>query len=89
MEMVLSTLALFLVGTWLVAVLQIWRGPTAPDRMLAPQLLGTTGIAVLLLVADAWREPALRDVALVLALLALLTSLSFAARWLGRGEASP
>jgi multicomponent Na+:H+ antiporter subunit F len=86
---VLSAFALFLLATSLAGVVRVWRGPTAPDRMLAPQLLGTTGIAVLLLAADAWAEPALRDVALVLALLALLTSLSFAARWLGRGEASP
>jgi len=89
MTTVLSAIALFLFATSLAGLVRVWRGPTAPDRMLAPQLLGTTGIAVLLLAADAWGEPALRDVALVLALLALLTSLSFAARWLGRAEGPP
>jgi multicomponent Na+:H+ antiporter subunit F len=85
---VLSSVALFLLANFAAGVVQVWRGPTAPDRMIAPQLLVTTGIAVLLLLADAWRTAALRDVALVLALLALLVSLAFAARWLGRVEGS-
>lgn len=38
------------------------------------QLFGTAGTAVLLVLADAGQQPALRDVALLLALLAAIAS---------------
>ena len=44
---------------------------------MAAQLLGTGGIAVLLLLAKATEAPALTDVALVLALLAAFVSVAF------------
>ncbi len=70
-------LAAFLVvnvgaGLWRVA-----RGPTPADRMLAAQLFGSTGVAVLLLLAEAADAPALRDVALVFALLAVVAGIAF------------
>jgi multicomponent Na+:H+ antiporter subunit F len=48
--------------------------------MLAAQLFGTTGVAILLLLADAMGIPALRDVALVFALLAAMASVAFVKR---------
>ena len=45
--------------------------------MLAAQLFGTTGVGILLLLAEAWQQPALRDVALIFALLAVLTVVAF------------
>lgn len=70
-------LAAFLVinvgaGLWRVA-----RGPTPADRMLAAQLFGSTGVAVLLLLAEAKAAPALRDVALVFSLLAVVVGTAF------------
>jgi multicomponent Na+:H+ antiporter subunit F len=47
--------------------------------MLAAQLFGTTSAAILLLLAEALGLPALRDVALVLALLAVIAVIAFTA----------
>lgn len=73
-------LILFLLLTLVAGLWRIRRGPTAADRMLAAQLFGTTATAVLLLLAEVSGEPALRDVALVLALLAAITVTAFTHR---------
>ncbi len=56
---------------------QALRGPTRGDRMLVIQLLGTGAVAVLILMAEATNDPALVDIALVLALLAAITIVAF------------
>jgi multicomponent Na+:H+ antiporter subunit F len=56
---------------------QVLRGPTPGDRMLASQLFGTTAVAILLLFAEARRNAALVDLALVFALLAAVTAVAF------------
>jgi multicomponent Na+:H+ antiporter subunit F len=48
--------------------------------MLAAQLFGTTAAAILLLLAELSAAPALRDAALVLALLAAVTVTAFTRR---------
>jgi multicomponent Na+:H+ antiporter subunit F len=73
-------LAVFLLLTVIVGLVRILRGPTRPDRMLAAQLLGTTGVGVLLLLSHAWHAPVLLDVALVFALLAAVTAIAFVRR---------
>ena len=75
-----STLALFLLLNLVAGLARVWRGPTPADRMLAAQLFGTTGVAILLLQAEASSVPALRDVALALALLATLATVVFVRR---------
>jgi multicomponent Na+:H+ antiporter subunit F len=59
-----------------LGLVRILRGPTHADRMMAAQLLGTGGIAVLLLAAGSGL-PAAADVALILALLAAFASVAF------------
>jgi len=87
---VLSVFALFLGANLVAGLWRVVRGPTAADRLLGPQLFGTTGIALLLLLAEALGAPSLRDVALVLAVLALLTAAAFALRaWKPRPEGEP
>jgi multicomponent Na+:H+ antiporter subunit F len=66
----LLALALFLVLNILAGLVRALRGPTPADRILASTLLGTTGAATLLLLAEATASPALRDVALVFVLVA-------------------
>jgi multicomponent Na+:H+ antiporter subunit F len=66
---------LAMVGIGLIRVL---RGPGDADRTMAVQLLGTGGVAILLLKGVAQGEPALFDVALTLALLAAFTSVALA-----------
>lgn len=72
-----SALALFLVLNIAAGLIRVLRGPTAADRMLAVQLFGTTGVAVLLVLAEASGKPMLRDIALVFALLSAITSAGF------------
>ncbi len=68
-------------GLLLIALLaglgRVIRGPTAADRMLAAQLFGTAGVALLMLLAIAQQQAALLNAALVLALLAPLTLITF------------
>lgn len=73
-------LAVFLLANLLVALVRVVRGPTDADRLLVALLFGTTGVAVLLLLAEAGEAPALADVALVFALLAGVTGVAFAQR---------
>lgn len=80
MNPLLDGLAIVLLGSLVLGLVRIWRGPGLADRMLAAQLFGTTGVGVLVLLAERLQVPALRDVALVLALLAVLTVLAFVAR---------
>ena len=50
--------------------MRVLIGPTIHDRMLAVQLLGTVGVALVLLFATLFQRAAFLDVGLVLALLA-------------------
>jgi multicomponent Na+:H+ antiporter subunit F len=66
-----------------VGLARVLRGPGAADRVMAVQLLGTGGIAALLLIGTAAGEPAVVDVALTLALLAAFASIAFVKAKLG------
>lgn len=55
-----------------LGLLRVLRGPRAVDRLLAAQLFGTTGVALLLVMALQLEQPALLDVALIFVLLGLL-----------------
>jgi len=80
-------LAVFLLANLLAALVRALRGPTAADRMLAALLFGTTGVGVLLLLANAGGGMTLLDVALVLALLAAIAGVAFARRGKGSDDA--
>jgi multicomponent Na+:H+ antiporter subunit F len=66
--------AAFVLAMVALGLIRILRGPAAADRVMAVQLLGTGGIAALLLIAIATHVPALLDVAMTLALLAAFAS---------------
>jgi multicomponent Na+:H+ antiporter subunit F len=59
------------------------RGPSLEDRMLSVQLLGTGGVALLLLLATLLELPSLLDVSLVLALLAAVSAVALTRREVG------
>jgi len=67
----------FVLATVVVGLVRILRGPSDADRIMAAQLLGTGGIAGLLLLAQAMSVTAAVDVALILALLAAFISVAF------------
>lgn len=82
MTVLSGSLAVFLLVNLVVALICAVRGPTDADRMLAALLFGTTGVAILLLLAHTY-TPArggIIDVALVLALLAAIAGIAFAER---------
>lgn len=73
-------LALFLLLNVLAGLIRVARGPTLPDRLLVGQLFGTTGVALLLLLAGSPGREALRDVALIFAVLSPITVVAFIGR---------
>jgi multicomponent Na+:H+ antiporter subunit F len=64
----------------LLGLIRVLRGPEAGDRMLAAQLIGTTGVGILLLLSLLFNQPALADVALILALLAAVAAAAFSSQ---------
>lgn len=69
--------AAFVLGTVALGLVRILRGPSDADRLLAAQLLGTGGVAALLLLGVATREAAVGDLAVVLTLLAAFAAVGF------------
>ena len=80
MTLFLAVAALLLLLTLCAGLIRVVRGPTPFDRLMAAQLMGTTGIATLLLIAPVVRVPALVDVALIFALLAAVAVVAFTRR---------
>ncbi len=80
MEMLYLAIAFFLLLTLVAGLWRVLRGPTSADRMLAAQLFGTTAVACVLLLAQAFDKPPLRDVALIFALLATVAAVAFIRR---------
>jgi multicomponent Na+:H+ antiporter subunit F len=70
-----------------LGLVSILRGPGDTDRMMAAQLIGTGGIAALLLLGTVTGVPAAVDVALTLALLATFASIAFVKKGLSNLEA--
>jgi multicomponent Na+:H+ antiporter subunit F len=67
----------FIVVMLALGLIPILRGPGDADRMMAVQLIGTAGIAALLLLGAVAGLPAAADVALTIALLATFASIAF------------
>ncbi len=80
--------ALLILISVVVGLIRILKGPTAADRMLAAQLFGTGGVAILLILAQAMQMPSLVDVALIYALLAAVTMVVFVRRQWGSHEST-
>jgi multicomponent Na+:H+ antiporter subunit F len=60
-----------------VGLVRLLRGPGEADRMMAVQLLGTGSTAVMLIFGAVTRQPAVIDVALIVALLSAFAGLAF------------
>jgi multicomponent Na+:H+ antiporter subunit F len=77
MTTIYLALVVFLLLTLMAGLWRILQGPEEIDRMLAGQLIGTTTVACLLLLAKIFAHSALYDVALVLALLSAFSVVAF------------
>jgi multicomponent Na+:H+ antiporter subunit F len=90
MEVVYLLAALALLVSLVASLARVVLGPSDTDRMLAAQIIGTTGVAILLLLARV-SSAALLDVALVFAPLAAVAAVAFVRRTTqaGAGEGGP
>ncbi|WP_442755374.1 monovalent cation/H+ antiporter complex subunit F [Methylocystis sp. JAN1] len=68
--------AALIVAITAIGLFRVLSGPARADRMMAAQLLGTGGVAALLL-AEARGTRGAADVAMVLALLAAFSGIAF------------
>lgn len=80
MSDILLIVALLLMVGITVGLIRVAIGPTPSDRMMAAQLMGTSGIGVILLLAPVLEVPALVDVALIFSLLAAVAVTAFTRR---------
>lgn len=88
--MIYILIALILLFAVAAGMIRILLGPTVADRMLAAQLLGTCGLAILLVLAKGLGSTVLIDIALVFSLLVLLATMTFVRRtWYGEAEVVP
>ncbi len=67
----------FVLAMVALGLVRILRGPRDADRLMAAQLIGTGGIAALLLLAAGTGVSAVVDAALTLALLAAFAAVAF------------
>lgn len=66
--------------TMLAGLLRAWSGPAFEDRLSALLLVGSTGVAMLFLLAELLQRPSFYDIALVLALLAVVITVALTQR---------
>lgn len=67
-----------LIGAVILAFVRLLRGPNIPDRVIALDLMVTTGIGIISAYAILTNQSVLLDVALVIALLSFLGTIAFA-----------
>lgn len=77
MSTILIIFAISLVVCLVLGLIRVAMGPTAEDSMLAMQIISTTGVGFLAIMAEVSNMPSLIDVALVLALLTALAAIAF------------
>jgi multicomponent Na+:H+ antiporter subunit F len=78
-NVLLPALLLFLFANLAAGLWRVHRGPTAADRMQSALLLGSTSVAVVLVMAE-WQQVAwLRVAALLVVMLAAVISIAYAA----------
>jgi multicomponent Na+:H+ antiporter subunit F len=64
--------SVFLLLNIALGLIRVWRGPTVADRVLTTQLFGTTGMAILLVLAGYLQQLTLLNVAITFNVLAII-----------------
>jgi multicomponent Na+:H+ antiporter subunit F len=82
----LAIAGLLVLGVVLLGLMRILRGPADSERLMAAQLLGTGGVAALLLLGSAVDLTGTTDLAIVLAVLSAFAAIAFV---IGLGAHSP
>lgn len=81
MHLFFSIVVIFLLGTICAGLVRLWRGPTMADRLLTTQLFGSTGVAVLIVLAGKLQEFTLLNVAITFNVLAVLLVVCLVRVW--------
>lgn len=89
MDVFFIIVSLFLLLNIALGLFRVWRGPTVADRLLTTQLFGTTGMAVLLVLAGYLEELALLNVAITFNVLAILLVIYLFQVWRNKKGETP
>jgi multicomponent Na+:H+ antiporter subunit F len=73
MTLFLTLALIVLILSLCIGLIRIFLGPTLEDRIMSVQLMGTTGVGILLILGLLLDMPASIDIALVLAMLAAIS----------------
>ncbi len=73
--------SVFLLLNIALGLFRVWRGPTIADRLLTTQLFGTTGMAILIVLAGYLQELTLLNVAITFNVLAILLVIGLVKVW--------
>ncbi|MBW7057396.1 pH regulation protein F [Paracoccus bogoriensis] len=79
MNIYLGLVVLVLLVSLLAGLVRVIRGPAPEARLMAGQLLGTTAVAILLVLWGMTGQSAFLDVAMVFAILAAVALVAFVA----------
>ena len=83
-EPVLMLFSAGLLACAAMCLYRIWRGPTAPDRMVAIDVLGTLVVGFVALVTTMTAKAYLLDVAIVWAMVSFVGTLALSKHLLGK-----
>jgi multicomponent Na+:H+ antiporter subunit F len=78
MTAAMTTIITTVAVAMLLALVRVVRGPSLADRVIALDVVATAAIGVLITAAIRHDQPVLLDVAMVLALIALVSTVAFA-----------
>ena len=85
MSMLWNVTVFVLLGGILLAMVRLFKGPTAADRVVALDAINTLVVACMLVLAVVYKQVVFVDVAIVYALLAFVGTL-YIAKYLGAGR---
>ncbi|PWD99588.1 monovalent cation/H+ antiporter complex subunit F [Marinilabilia rubra] len=89
MDVFFTIVIVFLLLNIAVGLIRVWRGPTVADRLLTTQLFGTTGMAILLVLAGYLEDPDFLNVAITFNVLAILLVIGLVKVWKKKKGESP
>lgn len=89
MDLFFTIVIIFLLLNIALGLIRVWRGPTVADRLLTTQLFGTTGMAILLVLAGHLEQPTFLNVAITFNVLAILLVIGLVIVWKKRKGEKP
>ena len=81
MDIFFIIVSVFLLLNIVLGLFRVWRGPTVADRLLTTQLFGTTGMALLLVLAGYLEDLTLLNVAITFNVLSILLVIGLVQVW--------